>query len=101
MNNKDFIKELSQRTGYSKEDTEKLVQSMTNVIGDNLDEEGDSAVVPAFGTFYVKKHRERVVTNPVSGQRMLVPPKYILSFRPSQVIREQLKNGGADEETRS
>ena len=97
MNNKDFIKELSQRTGYSKEDTEKLVQSMTNFIGDNLEEEGDSLVIPAFGTFSVNMHRERVVTNPVSGQRMLVPPKYVLGFRPSQVIREQLKNGGANE----
>ena len=97
MNNKDFIKELSQRTGYSKEDTEKLVQSMTNYIGDNLDEEGDSLTVPAFGTFFIKKHKERVVTNPVSGQRMLVPPKYILSFRPSQIIKDKLKNGGVDE----
>ncbi len=96
MNNKDFITELSQRTGYSKEDTEKLVQSMTNYIGDNLEEEGDSLSVSAFGTFFVKKRKERVVTNPVSGQRMLVPPKYILSFRPSQVIKEQLKNGGTD-----
>ena len=97
MNNKDFIKELSQRTGYSKEDTEKLVRSMTNVIGDNLEEEGDSVSVPSFGTFFVKKHKERVVTNPATGQRMLVPPKYILSFRPSQVIKDELKNGGAND----
>ena len=34
MNNKDFIAELAERTGYSARDTQKLVDSVINAMGD-------------------------------------------------------------------
>ncbi len=40
-----------------------------------------------------KKKMERVIVNPSTGQRMLVPPKLVLSFKPNQTWKDKLKGG--------
>jgi len=50
-------------------------------------------LVPNFGTFEPKKKLERVIVNPASGQRMLVPPKLVLGFKPNQTWKDKLKGG--------
>ncbi len=93
MTNKDFISELAQQTGYSPEDTQKMVNSIVEAMGDHFQEDG-SVLVPNFGTFEVKKKLERIMVNPSTGQRMLVPPKLVLNFKPNANWKERLKNGG-------
>ena len=92
MNNKDFIAELSERTGYSLKDTQKLVNNLINAMGDAFQED-NSVQVPNFGTFEAKKKMERIIVNPSSGQRMLVPPKLVLNFKPNQNWKDKLKGG--------
>lgn len=95
MNNRDFIAELAQRTGYSAEDTQKFVNSVVEAMGDHFQED-DSVLIPTFGTFEVKKKLERIMVNPSTGQRMLVPPKLVLTFKPNVSWKERVKNGGAE-----
>lgn len=93
MNNKEFITELAERTGYSVKNTQTLVQDIINAMGDTFLED-TSVLVPNFGIFETKKKLERIIVNPASGQRMLVPPKLVLNFKPSQTWKAQLKLGG-------
>lgn len=93
MNNKDFINTLSARMGYSAGDTQRLVTNLVNAMSDSFLED-DAVLVPSFGTFEVKKKMERIMVSPSTGQRMLVPPKLVLNFKPSASWKEQLKNGG-------
>jgi DNA-binding protein HU-beta/integration host factor subunit alpha len=95
MNNKDFIAELAQRTGYSAEDTQRFVNSIVEAMGDHF-QESDNVVIPSFGSFEVKKKLERVMVNPSTGQRMLVPPKLVLNFKPHVSWEERLKSGGEE-----
>ncbi len=95
MNNKDFIVELAQRTGFSAEDTQKYVNSVVEAMGDHF-QESDSVLIPTFGTFEVKKKLERVMVNPSTGLRMLVPPKLVLGFKPNISWKERVKNGGTE-----
>jgi nucleoid DNA-binding protein len=92
MNNKEFIAELSQRSGYSQEDTQKLMRTVVDAMGKSF-EEGTPVFFQGFGTFEVKKRLERTVVSPTTGQRMLVPPKLVLNFRPVAAIKEKLKKG--------
>lgn len=89
MNNKEFIGELSERLGYTKTDTSRLLNSLIEEMG-NAFEEGDSVSISAFGTFEVKKRMERILINPSTGQKMMVPPKLVLNFKPSSVIKESI-----------
>ena len=93
MNNKSFISELSQRTGYTQDDVQKMVNTIIESMNDSF-QRGDIVAIPKFGTFEVKKRLERIVVNPGTKQRMLVPPKLVLNFKPIASIKEKLKNGG-------
>ena len=93
MNNKSFISELSQRLGYTQDDAQKMVNTVIDSMNDAF-QKGDVVTIPKFGTFEVKKRLERIVVNPGTKQRMLGPPKLVLTFRPIAAIKEKLKNGG-------
>ncbi len=93
MNNKEFIAELSRRMGYKNEHTRQLLLNVFNNMGDNF-MEGNPIYVSNFGTFEVKKKMERVMVSPTTGQRMLVPPKMVLSFKPYSGWKEKIKKGG-------
>ena len=83
MNNREFIAELASRTGFSAKDTQTLVNNIVNAMGDAFQED-NTVLVPNFGVFETKKKMERIMVNPSSGQRMLVPPKLVLNFKPNQ-----------------
>lgn len=65
MNNKEFVAELAQQTGYSQDDTQKLVRKVIDAMITEF-EDGEVVAIPNFGTFEVKKRMERVVVNPTT-----------------------------------
>lgn len=95
MNNKQFISELAQRLGYTAQDTQKMMYQLIDTM-DDVFLEGNTVTVQNFGTFEVKKKVERIMVNPATGQRMLVPPKLTLNFKISPTWKDQLKNGGTE-----
>ena len=95
MNNKDYILELANRTGRSQEDTQRMVNTVIEAMGDYFQED-DSILVPNFGTFEVKKKLERIMVNPSTGPRMLIPPKLVLNFKPNSGWKERVKSGGTE-----
>ena len=54
-------------------------------------EEGNVISVQGFGTFEVKKKAERISVNPTTKQRMLVPPKLVLTYKPSSLLKDKFK----------
>ncbi len=95
MNNKEFIAELSQRTGISQQNTKKMVLTVVDHLLSSISEE-EPVHVHNFGSFEVKKRMERVIVNP-DGRKMLVPPKLVMNFRPSSGYKGQLNKGGDTE----
>lgn len=90
MNNKEYLSQMAAKL----EMTNKEVQNLTNIfvaeLADKMDD-GSILSVQGFGNFEVKKKLERIVVNPTSKQRMLVPPKLALSFKPSSILKDKLK----------
>ena len=90
MNNKDFTSELSRRLGYTIKDTSELMSSLLSDMTQEL-QEGNVVTIQGFGTFEVKKKAKRITVNPTTKQRMLVPPKLVLAYRPSGQLKEKFK----------
>ena len=90
MNNKDFIAELSRRLGYTLKDTSSLVATLVSEMTEELEDENVISIQNV-GTFEVKKKQERVVANPSTQQRMLVPPKLVVNFKPSASFKEKMQ----------
>ena len=90
MNNKEFIAELSRRSENSSRDVADMIFSLTQIMIDKW-QNSDSIAIQNFGAFEVRKKTERVSVNPVSKQRLLVPPKLVLTFRPSNMLKDKFK----------
>jgi nucleoid DNA-binding protein len=91
MNNKEFISDLAARTGFSSKEAASLASATVSaIIGELLEE--NTVFVPGLGSFEVKKKLERVLVNPNTKQRMLIPPKMTVSFKPNTSLKLRVKN---------
>jgi DNA-binding protein HU-beta len=91
MNSKEFISSLASRTGKSNKEVTSLVSATVSAIISELAEE-NSVAISGFGTFEVKKKLERVLVNPITKQRMLVPPKIVVSFKPNASLKMKMNS---------
>lgn len=71
-------------------DTSELISSLLSDMTQQL-EEGNVISIQGFGTFEVKKKAERISVNPITKQRLLVPPKLVLNYKPSTLLKDKFK----------
>lgn len=90
MDNKKLVETLAEKLGRSTDDVNKLVEGLAGVLRTRCGDL-DSVAVPGFGSFEPRKRNERVMVNPKNGKRMLVPPKIVLGFKVSNVLKSKLK----------
>ena len=95
MNNKEFIAALALKTGYTQDESQKMVKTVIDLMGKSF-ETGDPVPVIGFGTFEVKKRLERVMVNPSTGGRVLGRAKVGLNFKPAATIKGHVRKGGQD-----
>lgn len=90
MNNKEFIQALAKRTETKTSECQSMVKSVFSSVTAMLQDD-ETVTMARLGTFDVKKRMERVIQNPGTGQRMLVPPKLVINFRPMNSAKEKYK----------
>ena len=95
MNNREFISALASKMGMNVGDTQKMMNDTIDEMVKQFDE-GNELFFHGFGTFEVKKRMERIIINPNTRQRLLVPPKLVLGFRPTASVRKVLKDGKSE-----
>ncbi len=88
MNNKEFLGSISADLNISMKEAERLVGAMAECVADSVDEE-QMLSIQGFGNFEVKKKAERVVVNPTSKKRLLIPPKLVLNFKASPILKDK------------
>lgn len=85
----ELTERLSQSTGRTHEDVEKLLSSFVKALRtSNL--EGKAVAIPGFGTFQPEKTEETISIDPVTGKRYLMPPSVKIVFKSSVVLRKKL-----------
>ena len=84
------IRDRADRLGYTIKDTSELISSLLSDMTQEL-EDGNAIAIQGFGSFEVKKKAERISINPSTKQRMLVPPKLVLTYRPSNTLKDKFK----------
>lgn len=91
MNTDDFISSLSEKTGRDADDTARLVSSLTDIIVGGM-QDGKAVSLQGFGIFEVKKRPEKIVVNPTTGKSILYPPKLVIGFSPSSLLKEKINS---------
>ncbi|MDO5446229.1 MAG: HU family DNA-binding protein [Prevotellaceae bacterium] len=88
MNNQEFIKALSKRTGGTFKETEAKLQTVVKTMTDNFSN-GESVMITNFGLFEVRQKEQRTIINPETKKRMVVPQKQTLVFKPVETLKQK------------
>ncbi len=75
--------------GLSRNESASLVDTVLEEICSAL-AAGKPVKISAFGTFELRRKRERIGRNPKTGQEVPITPRRVLVFRPSHILRTKL-----------
>ena len=89
MTKADIIEALHQKVGYSKKEAADLVEMIFDTIKETL-ARGEKIKISGFGNFVVRDKKERVGRNPQTGEAIKISARRVLTFKPSQVLREDV-----------
>ncbi|MSR31861.1 MAG: integration host factor subunit beta [Gemmataceae bacterium] len=91
MTKKEIVKQISDRIGLTQLKTKEIVQQTFDAIVETMLETG-RIELRNFGVFEVKQRKARKARNPRTGERVDVPPKYVVTFKPGKEMEEKVKH---------
>ncbi len=89
MTKKEIVKTISDEIGLTQLKTKEIVQKTFDAIVETLVSDG-RIELRNFGVFEVKKRAARKARNPRTGQRVDVPEKYVVTFKPGKEMEERV-----------
>ena len=84
-----LVESIYSKIGFSKRDSSKMVEMVFDSLKKGLKDTG-SIKLSSFGNFIVNQKKERVGRNPQTGERLKIGARKVLSFKPSQRLKDSL-----------
>jgi integration host factor subunit alpha len=78
-----------QPNGFSKKESAEIVDIVFETIKETL-ASGEKIKISGFGNFVVRQKKERTGRNPQTGQEIKIAPRSVLTFKPSQVLKNSI-----------
>ncbi|MFT7580631.1 MAG: integration host factor subunit alpha [Myxococcota bacterium] len=75
--------------GFSKKESSDIVESVFEMMKETL-EHGEKIKISGFGNFALRDKKARIGRNPRTGEAITIPPRRVLTFKPSQVLKNAL-----------
>lgn len=91
MRKQDIVDEIYQQTGLPKKD----IQLVVNLFLDSLKRaflREERVELRGFGVFDIKLRKSRVGRNPKTREVINIPPRKVVTFKPSKLVKE-MKEG--------
>lgn len=83
MTKKEIVRQIADKLGLTQLKTKEIVQLTFDAIVDTLLEE-KRIELRNFGVFEVKERKARKARNPRTGEKVEVPGKFVVTFKPGK-----------------
>ena len=90
MTKKEIVKTISDQIGMTQLRTKEIVQKTFDAIVETLVEEG-RIELRNFGVFEVKRRAARKARNPRTGDKVNVPEKFVVTFKPGKEMEKRVR----------
>ncbi len=80
---------LRERTGISQKQAVDAVELFLESVKDSL-KAGEKVSLVGFGTFYLKTKDARNGRNPRTGEKIQIPAKSVVAFKPGKEFRDMV-----------
>jgi len=87
---KEIVKTISEEIGMTQLKTKEIVQKTFDAIVETLVEER-RIELRNFGVFEVKRRAARKARNPRTGDKVYVPEKFVVTFKPGKEMEERVR----------
>jgi len=84
-----LISDVAEANGYPRVQSVELVETLLELIKSKL-VSGEDVLISGFGKFCVKKKRERRGRNPATGEKMMLAPRRVVTFKCSGNLRRKI-----------
>jgi len=91
MTKAELVNNIYERVGFSKKESARIVELVFDLIKETL-EKGEKIKISGFGNFVVREKRARIGRNPQTNEEITISARRVLTFKPSQVLRNALKD---------
>ena len=88
----DLSESVFREVGLSRNESADLVESVLEKISASL-VSGEQVKISSFGTFSIRQKNARVGRNPKTGEEAPIPPRRVLTFRPSHLMKDRVSDG--------
>ena len=89
MTREDLLHELMETTELSRGDAAKFYEGLVQVAVHSLVKEGEFTF-PGFGVIRVSERKPREGRNPRTGEKLMIPGKKALKFKPYKDLKQAL-----------
>lgn len=90
MTKKEIVRTISEEIGLTQLKTKEIVQKTFDAIVETLVDEG-RIELRNFGVFEVKRRAARKARNPRTGDKVFVPEKFVVTFKPGKEMEERVR----------
>ena len=95
MTKADIVEKVYERVGFSKKESNKIVELILETIKENL-ERGEKVKISGFGNFEIRRKKPRIGRNPQTGEEIEISARHVLTFKPSQVLKKMMNTSLQD-----
>ena len=93
MTKAEIVQALYSRVGgFSKKESADMVDLVFEMMKETLGR-GEKIKISGFGNFIIRDKKSRVGRNPQTGEEIEISARRVLTFRPSQVLKNALNSG--------
>jgi integration host factor subunit alpha len=85
----EFVEAVYSQVGLSRRDSADVVEMLFESIKETL-ARGEPVKISGFGNFVVREKKARVGRNPQTGRDIEISARRVLTFKPSQVLKDVL-----------
>ena len=87
---KEIVRTISEEIGLTQLKTKEIVQKTFDAIVETLVEDG-RIELRNFGVFEVKRRAPRKARNPRTGDKVYVPEKFVVTFKPGKEMEQRVR----------
>ena len=91
LTKKDMIDHISKNHNLPKFKCTRMMESLFNIIESEL-EEGNPIKISGFGKWTVNEQKARTGRNPQTGETLIIEPRKVVTFRPSDKLKNSINN---------
>lgn len=90
MNKAELITAIAEELSLSKRAVEEIISKFCETVVGTL-ASGEEVKLTGFGTFEIRKRKERRGVSPQTGHEIVIPSGRTIVFKPSKLLKEKVQ----------